>query len=140
VAANPHRVGPALAGILGLLGGLVCAAAMILPALGVAGAGVVGMARMTSGAGAVRPGGLLGFLLSYGPALILISTVAFTASIGLRRPIGTWTALLGGLVMYWGMYGQAGLTIMYATIVLGIVLWVGLYVWAGRARGVPRSS
>jgi hypothetical protein len=112
---------------------------MILPVLGAASAGAVGMAGMTSAAGATRSAGLLGFLLSYGPAILLSSAIAFTLSIGIRRWTGALPALVGGLLMYWGMYGQPRLAMMCAAIFLGMILWAALYVWAGRARGVGRA-
>lgn len=46
--------------------------------------------------------------------------------------------------MYWGMYVQAGLAVMYATSILGLLLWIILLVTArskrSRSRGQARAA
>ena len=44
-------------------------------------------------------------------------------------------ALLVGGVIYWGMYGQPRLPVMYVTMVLGLLGWAVIFLWV---RGLPR--
>ncbi|MDA8379326.1 MAG: hypothetical protein M0020_00585, partial [Actinomycetota bacterium] len=103
-------------------------ASMLLPLVGVAGAGVAsgaqasggsmaGMAGMgpapaaraaaSSGAAAPRhPGGVLGFLVTIGPELLVVSILLVTVSLALRRRAAALPALVAGGLLYWGMYAQ----------------------------------
>lgn len=135
---RPTRVG-GLAGALGVLASLACTAAMTLPVLGVAGAaaaagaqGAGGMDSMSSmdPAGGGDSRGLLGWLLTYGPALLVVSIVLVTLSVAVRRPLAAVPALLWGALLYSGMYGQPSYPVMYLTLALGYAGWIGTYLWA----------
>ncbi len=114
------------AGLLGLVGSLACTMAMTLPAIGVGAAG--GMAAM-SGASANTQGGFLGFLLEYGPLILLVSVALVTIGLALRRPRAAVPSLAAGGVLYWGMYAQASYFVMYVSLALGFAAWVAIYRW-----------
>ncbi len=111
---------------------------MVLPAIGIVGAGAAGgMAGMSDDSGTTQ-GGFLGFLLESGPTILLISVALVTAGLALRRP---WTAapsLAAGAVIYWGMYEQASYPVMYFTLALGFAVWAALY--RGTRRWAPMSE
>lgn len=115
------------AGVLGIGGTLVCTVAMTLPAIGVGAAG--GMAAM-SGANAPTQGGFLGFLVEYGPVILLVSVALVTIGLALRRPWAALPSLAAGAVLYWGMYAQASYVVMYVSLALGFAAWAALYRWA----------
>lgn len=139
------RIGQTAIGIAGVLGTLACIGAMVLAAVGVVGVGasVVGasttMAGMSMGSqGQVTSGqspGILAFLLQAGPTILPISVGAFTLSLAIRRWVAAIPVLLAGVVIYWGMYGQQSLSVMYVTIVLGLFCWTVVFLWV---RGLPR--
>ena len=90
---------------------------MLLAAAGAgASAAAAGMAAMPGTGGAPRHG-LLGVLLRIGPGLLIASVLLITAAFALsRRPRAAVPALLAGALLYWGMYAQPSLTLMYASI------------------------
>lgn len=114
------------AGVLGLAGSVTCTVAMTLPAIGVGAAG--GMAAM-SGSNAGTQGGVLGFLLDYGPIILIVSVALVTIGFALRRPKAAAPSLGVGAVLYWGMYAQASYLLMYATLALGFAAWALIYRW-----------
>lgn len=147
------------AGVAGTCGSLACMASMVLPLVGVAGAGVAsgaragggsmaGMAGMgpapaaraaaSSGAAAPsHPGGVLGFLVTIGPELLVVSILLVTVSLALRRRAAALPALVAGGLPYWGMYAQGSDALMYATIAVGYAIWAATYAWT---RQRPRAS
>ncbi len=114
------------AGLLGIGGTLACTVAMTLPAIGVGAAG--GMAAM-SGASANTQGGFLGFLLEYGPIILLVSVALVTIGLALRRPRAAVPSLAAGALLYWGMYAQASYFVMYVSLALGFAAWAAIYRW-----------
>jgi hypothetical protein len=113
---------------------------MTLAALGIIGTtaaasgSIAGMEGMGSGSsGQTASSGLFGslirFLVQVGPPLLIISVVAITVSLGLRRRAAVIPAVLAGAVMYAGMYLQSAVPLMYASIALGLTVWTSLYVW-----------
>ncbi len=132
------RAGGGMLGALGITGGLICTATMVLPALGAAGAAAAagGMQGMT-GADEPPHDGLLGILTDAGPAILIVSTLLVTLGVGLRRPLATVPALAAGAVLYWGMYAQPSYPVMYLTLALGFAGWLATYLWASRARPAP---
>ena len=130
------RAGGGTLGALGITGGLICTATMVLPALGAAGAAAGGMQGMTSGDEPPHDG-LLGILTDAGPAILIVSTLLVTLGVGLRRPLATVPALAAGAVLYWGMYAQPSYPVMYLTLVLGFTGWLATYLWARQARPAP---
>jgi hypothetical protein len=99
------------------------------------------MAGMGTGAQGQTSNGLLSstlpFLQHAGPVILLVSIGAFALSLATRRWLATIQALLVGAVIYWGMYGQPGISIMYATMVLGLLGWAAIFLWT---RGFPGRS
>ncbi len=133
------RSGQAAIGIVGVLGTLVCMGAMVLAAIGVAGTGASAvMAGMPMGSQGQATGGqptsILAFLLQAGPVILLVSIGAFALSLTTRRWVAALPALLVGGVIYWGMYGQPRLPVMYVTMVLGLLGWAVVFLWV---RGLP---
>lgn len=130
--AQRFRVVSIAGSAAGFLGGLACSAAMVLAALGVIGAsaaagassvrGMAGMDRAHSGDDA----SVFRFLLDHGPTILVVSTVLLTLALGLRRRGSALTAAIVGGVMYWGMYVQARVPVMYAAIAIGLVAWIAL--------------
>ncbi|MDA8203399.1 MAG: hypothetical protein M0Z49_11700 [Chloroflexi bacterium] len=132
---------------------------MVLPLVGVAGAGVAsgaqagggsmaGMAgmgpapaeRAVAASGAAAPshaGGVLGFLVTIGPELLVVSILLVTVSLALRRRVAALPAPFAGALLYWGMYAQGSDALMYATIAVGYAIWAATYAWT-RLR--PRVS
>jgi len=120
---------------------------MILAALGLlgtavsAGSSMADMQGMGGGGGttAAQPGpfaGLLAFLVQAGPVIMIPSIAAMVLAFGLRRRVAAIPALAAGAVMYWGMYLQPRLALMYAAIGLGFLGWAALYL---SSRGLAVS-
>ena len=127
------RLGQTALGVMGVLGTLTCMGAMVLAIIGVAGVGVsASMGGMSpggqSGSGG-QPTAILALLLAAGPTILLISIGAFTLSLATRRWVAAILALLLGGVIYWGMYSQPRLPVMYITMVLGLLGWAVLFLW-----------
>lgn len=134
------RIGQTTSGIVGVLGTLTCMGAMLLAVVGIAGVGTsAAMAGMSAGTqGQTTSGqhpGLLAFLLQAGPVILLVSIAAFALSLATRRWVAAVPALLVGGVIYWGMYGQPNLPLMYVTMALGLLGWATIFFWV---RGLPR--
>jgi hypothetical protein len=137
------QIGRGVAALAGWIGSLSCVIAMTLAAVGAAGAGatsVGGMADM--GSSASSAGGPLGFLLQYGPLILLVSIAAMTLSLASRRSIAALPALVAGAALYWGMYGQDRLPVMYAAIIVGLLTWAAAFLWVNGLvpRTTPRTS
>jgi hypothetical protein len=132
------RSGQAAIGIIGVLGTLTCIGAMVLAAMGVAG---VGASAAMSGMGPQgpatgdQPTSILAFLLQAGPVILLVSIEAF--ALATRRWVAAVPVLLVGDVIYWGMYGQSRLSMMYVTMALGLLGWAVIFLWV---RGLPRRG
>ncbi len=119
-----------VAGGVGLLGSLTCIGTMLLAIAGIGAA--AGMAGMRAG-DPRHASGVLGALLNAGPAILVVSTVAIAVAFAIRRSIAVLPALAGGALLYWGMYGQGDLMVMYGAIVAGLAIWVATY-WRLRAH------
>jgi hypothetical protein len=129
--------------VAGGIGAVACSLSMTLAAVGIIGtaaaasgsmAGMEGSRGQTASSG--RFGSLIRFLVQVGPPLLIISVVAITVSLGLRRRPAVIPAVLAGAVMYSGMYLQSGVPFMYASIALALIVWTSLYAWT--QRGQPR--
>jgi len=134
------RIGQTAIGVMGVLGTLACMGSMVLAVVGVAGVGIsASMAGMNTGApGQATSGqqpGILAFLLQAGPVILLVSIGAFALSLATRRWVAAVAALLVGGVIYWGMYGQPRLPVMYVTMALGLLGWAVIFLWV---RSLPR--
>ena len=130
------RIGQTAIGIVGVLGTIACMVAMVLAVIGVAGVGTsAAMAGMSVSATSDLHPGLLAFLLQAGPAILLVSIGSFALSLAMRRWVAAIPTLLAGGVIYWGMYEQLRLTVMYSTMALGLLGWAAVFLWV---RGLPR--
>ena len=87
-----------------------------------------------SGASANTQGGFLGFLLEYGPLILVISVALVTLGLALRRPWAAVPALAAGAVLYWGMYAQPSYVVMYVSLALGFAAWAAIYRWTLSGR------
>ena len=143
------QAGPPALGVAGLAGSLACVAAMVLAALGIAGVGAASlgasadMAGMGSQANTASAESLavLVFLIERGPAILLVSIAAIVLSLAAQRREAVIPGLLGGGILYWGMYAQDRLFIMYASIVIGLLVWATAYAWAhGKIRRGARRT
>ena len=140
------RIGQTTIGLVGVLGTLTCMTAMLLAVIGVAGVGtsaaMAGMSMGTQGqAGSLQQEGLLAFLLQAGPVILLVSIGAFALSLAAKRWVAAVPALLVGGIIYWGMYGQPRLPVMYVTMALGLLCWAVIFLWVrGQFRRGPSSS
>jgi hypothetical protein len=138
------RIGQTAISIVGMLGTLACMGAMVLAAVGVVGVGASAVGAQTSMAGMStsaqgqatggQPTSILARLLQAGPVILLVSIGAFALSLVTKRWVAALTALLVGGVIYWGMYGQPRLPVMYVTMVLGLLGWAVVFLWV---RGLP---
>ncbi|MDA8283543.1 MAG: hypothetical protein M0Z42_09680 [Actinomycetota bacterium] len=141
----------ACSGVAGTCGSLACMASMVLALVGVAGAGIASGARVGGGsmagmagtgpapaaraaasrgaAAPSHPGGVLGFLVTIGPELLVVSILLVTVNLALRRRVAALPALFAGALLYWGMYAQGSDALMYATIAVGYTIWAATYAW-----------
>lgn len=134
-------------------------ASMVLPLVGLAGAGAAAGAQASGGSmagmgppptsaskattaastAASHPGGVLGFLVTIGPELLVVSVLLVTVSLALRQRVAAIPALAAGALLYWGMSAQASDAVMYATIAIGYVIWAATYAWT-RVQRSPRLA
>ncbi len=124
----------------GALGSLACSTSMILAALGLVGSAVAAGSSLADMPGmgstattASQPGplaGLLAFLVQAGPVIMIPSIAAMVVALGLGRRVAAIPALAAGAVIYWGMYLQPRLALMYAAIAVGFFGWAALYLWS----------
>lgn len=125
----------AAAGALGAVGSVTCAGSMaaILVTAGVGAAGA--STSMAAMAGSTRHlTGFLGAMNTAGPAILVVSMVLVAVSFALRRPLAGAVVLLAGGVLYWGMYGQTSIAVMYVSLAIGFAVWVATYFWSRRTR------
>ena len=127
------RLGQTALGVAGVLGTLTCVGAMILAVIGVAGVGasasMAGMSPGVQGGNGGQPTSILTFLLQAGPVILLVSIAVFALSLAMKRWMSVIPALLVGGVIYWGMYEQPRLPVMYVTMALGLLCWAIIFLW-----------
>ena len=141
-ASQQSRLVSTCCAVAGGIGAFACAVSMVLAALGIAGtaaaasgsmAGMSGVGNRPTGAGAGgSSNAALAFLLQAGPAILVISIALLTISLGIRRRTAAPIAVVVGALMFWGMYGQSRLAVMYLSLALGVVAWIALYLWTYR--------
>ncbi|TAM60245.1 hypothetical protein EPN52_05715 [bacterium] len=123
---------------LGVCGAIACSVAMFAVPLGIVGAAAAagantathGMGAMTgmAGAGGSAPSAThlpawVAILDDYGKALLSGSVTLMVLALLFRRSIfGVTTAVIGGLVLYYGMYLQTNMPLMEVTTGFGLVL------------------
>lgn len=135
----------ATAALAGAAGSLACTVAMTASVAGALGAGAAAGARATAARGSMSgmatpaPGGLLGGLIEFGPQILAISALLVTAGLARRRPPAAVPAAAAGALLWWGMYAQAGLTVMYLALTLGYAAWTATWLWT-RRRPSPATT
>ncbi len=122
--------GTSLCCLLGICGAAACSVAMFAVPLGLVGAGVAvgakagtasGMAGMSRASGAIPAWVTL--LSRYGPELLAVSLLLVVAALVVRRSMaGAGAALIGGIVLFYGMYGQANVSVMWLATIAGLLL------------------
>ena len=75
------------------------------------------------------------FLVQSGPAILIFSIAAIALAVGIRRRVALAPLVVGGLVLYWGMYMQADRLAMYFSIGIGLAVLISAYIWSTRAIG-----
>ena len=141
-----------VAAAVGLLGSVACSVAMLAALVGLLGAGVAASAASTSDMAGMNgttrspapashnsslPSPLVSavfFLVQSGPAILIFSIAAIALAVGFRRRVALAPLVVGGLVLYWGMYMQADRLVMYFSIGIGLAVLIGAYIWSARAN------
>lgn len=59
--------------------------------------------------------------------MLLLSVLAVATGFAARRKVLLVPALLGGLLLAWGMYLQADVVVMYFAVVAGFGAWVAAF-------------
>ena len=131
VVAVAHREIPgrkntliaAWSGALGLVGTLLCSLSMMAPDLGlITLEGVRSSMAGRGNAGAVSQAQIPGWwttAMHLGSLILVLSVVLVVLAVAVRRPLATMPAIVGGVVLYFGMYVQPGLMNMKAATVIG---------------------
>ena len=134
------RFSSRISGVFGILGCIVCMGSMILAAVGVAGAVVSGsmsamsMSDMGMNSMSGSSPGWLEPILRFGPVILIVSVLLVTLSIGIRRRGFIIPSLVGGVIMYLGMFMTTNIPLMVSSTAVGFVLWGVLYV-----KSMPRN-
>lgn len=142
--------------VVGIGGSLVCSFSMVAAAVGLfvaggaaaakgTGSSMAGMSGMgsgsSSGAAASHYPGWLDVLIRFGPEFLVVSVLLLTLAVTLRRRTAAVPALVGGVILYVGMYAQPSLSVMYAAMILGTALLLLAYLASLRptlGRWMPR--
>jgi hypothetical protein len=69
---------------------------------------------------------------------LVVSVLLLTFAVALRRRTAAVPAVIGGVILYGGMYAQPNLTVMYVAMILGTALLVLAYVASLRPTLGPR--
>ena len=144
MAGSPRARLRVLASALGLIGGVVCSISMVLAAVasvGVAAAAVGGsMSGMSANDSHHNP--VIALLIQWGPAILVASIALITIAVALRGSRTALAVLAAGGLLYWGIYLQASLPIMYLAIVSGLVVWAVVVAWPlldSNSRDLPAT-
>lgn len=135
--------------VVGIGGSILCSLSMVAAAIGLfasggaaaakgAGSSMAGMAGTGSGATPAHSPGWLDVLIRFGPELLVVSIIILTIAVALRRPMASVPALLGGVILYVGMYAQPSLLWMYASMAFGTALLVLAFLASLRLPGTWR--
>ena len=128
--------------VVGIGGSILCSISMVAAAVGLfassgavaakgAGSSMAGMSGTGPGStpshGPGWPGTLWVFLIRFGPEILIVSIIILTIAVALRRREAAIPALLGGVILYAGMYAQPILAWMYVAMVVGTSLLLLAY-------------
>jgi hypothetical protein len=133
------RLVAACSGALGILGTLACSLSMVAPAAGLFAAHAARSSM--DGMGGFEPAGQAQLpawwteLVLLGPAILVTSVLVLAVAVAIRRRLASLPALVGGSILYLGMYAQPSLPMMYTAMALGIALLVLAY--AAGLRAAP---
>jgi hypothetical protein len=130
-----------MAGLAGVAGSLACTVAMTAALAGALSAAAASGARATapdSISGIAVPGGLLGFLIEFGPQILPASALLVTTGLA-RRLLAAVPTAAAGAPLWWGMYGQASVAVMHARLVLAYAAWIATRLWT-RRRPHPATT
>lgn len=137
--------GPALAascGALGIGGTVLCSLSMLASAAGLfAAERAVGHAG--SGSGRPQGPGWFDAIVRFGPEILVASILLVAVAVALRTRVGLLLVVLGGIVLYVGMYVQPDQLLMYLAMVLGVAVVLSAYarsVWGGLVPGPWRAG
>lgn len=131
------QVGSACCAAVGVVGALACSISMFAVPLGIVGAGIAAGAKSASsmpgmpgmGNGAAPAGATahlpawIGVLNRYGPEILIVSVLLVVTALALRRSVpGVVAAVIGGIVLYYGMYAQPSIAVMAGATIVGLLL------------------
>jgi len=133
---NGRKLVTSLCCALGIVGAIACTVGMFAIPLGLAGAGIAAIANAdsmqnmsgmsTTGTASSTGSHLpawIAIVNRFGPEILLGSVVLMIAGLAIRRSLfGALIALLGGIVLYYGMYGTTNITIMWPVTGAGMIL------------------
>ena len=121
---------------LGVCGAIACSFAMFAVPLGIVGVGTAAAAKGASSMQGMAGMGSMGdisasstahlpvwldVLNHFGPQLLIASVMLIVVALALRRaPFAATVALIGGIVLYYGMYLQANMLAMESGTVAGL--------------------
>ncbi len=113
-------------GAAGLAGTLLCSASMI----GVTGGSFAVHLHARAGflAGLSNAPGLIAAAIRFGPEILILSVLLVIVSAAIREPRTVLLAVLGGSILYLGMYTQPITVVMYSAMLIGVVLLALTYV------------
>jgi hypothetical protein len=122
----------ACCGALGLGGAILCSLTMVAPALGLlagqaARSSMGGMSGSASTSQAQLPA-WWDAIVRLGPEILVLSVLLVALAVALRRRLAALPAIVGGLILYLGMYAQPSLMAMEAATGIGTGLLVLAYV------------
>lgn len=132
--------------VAGIGGTVICSIGMVVAAVGLfAAGGATGakgadssMSGMSgsgdSASGASHVPAWLDALVRFGPEILAFSVLVLALAVYLRRRSAAVPAILGGLVLYLGMYVQPILAVMYMAMVIGTSLLVLAFVLTWRPK------
>ncbi len=125
-------------------GSLACTVAVTAALAGAFGAGATAGARAITArhsmSGMATPGGPLGDLMEFGPQILAVSAPLVTAGLARRRPLAATPAAAAGALLWWGMYAQASLTVMYTALALAYPAWTATWLWTRPRRDTPSTA
>ncbi|MGI8825074.1 MAG: hypothetical protein ACR2JC_05410 [Chloroflexota bacterium] len=146
-ASQPRRprrkrgLAAACCGTLGLTGTLLCSLTMIAPALGLIATGrpqssMGGMSHSGSVSVTRLPGWWTG-VVHMGPGVVVASVLLLTLAVAARRRAFVPAVIVGGVILYVGMYVQPTLAGMYVAMVIASALLLYAYAASLRPTQIP---
>ncbi len=126
----------ACGGAAGIGGTVLCSASMAAPALGLVAAARPSMSQAGQAGVTQAPGWFTAFS-HLGPEILVLSILVMLVAVALRRWTWVLPVIVGGIILYLGMYVQPNLALMCTSMVAGMGLLVAAYVASLRTDFVP---